>query len=97
MNVLTDALRTIGGGRERDAARNSQEKQRTAELNSSCTRRPLAGSAVRRNPRSAQFGTWPGNETAAAPVTAVHTKWEFASRHHHVPSRQYPSRWPPTR
>eukprot|EP00965_Chrysotila_dentata_P170764 5637159-Pleurochrysis_carterae.AAC.1 len=23
-------------------------------------------------------------------------KWEFALRHHHVPSRQYPFRWPPS-
>eukprot|EP00965_Chrysotila_dentata_P101569 3353453-Pleurochrysis_carterae.AAC.1 len=49
----SDALRTIGRGGESGAAHNS--------------RRPLAGSAVHRNPRSAQFGTWSGNEAAAAP------------------------------
>eukprot|EP00965_Chrysotila_dentata_P167705 5537908-Pleurochrysis_carterae.AAC.1 len=37
-------LRTIGRAGESGAARNS--------------RMPLAGSAVRRNPRSVQFGTW---------------------------------------
>eukprot|EP00965_Chrysotila_dentata_P158447 5233626-Pleurochrysis_carterae.AAC.1 len=69
----SDALCAIGGGKESDTARNLQETHRTAKLNASCTRnRPLTGSTVRRNPRSAQFGTWPGNEAAAAPVTAVH-------------------------
>eukprot|EP00965_Chrysotila_dentata_P091287 3014070-Pleurochrysis_carterae.AAC.1 len=38
------------------------------------SRRGLAGSAVRRNPLSAQFGTWSGNEAAAAPVTAVRSE-----------------------
>eukprot|EP00965_Chrysotila_dentata_P218992 6190882-Pleurochrysis_carterae.AAC.1 len=46
--------------------------QRTEELNASCTQRPIKGSVVRRNPRSAQFGAWPGNKAAAAPVTVVH-------------------------
>eukprot|EP00965_Chrysotila_dentata_P070511 2330572-Pleurochrysis_carterae.AAC.2 len=45
-----------------------------AELNASCTRRPLAGSAVRRNPQSTQFGTWPGNEVPAGQVTAIHAE-----------------------
>eukprot|EP00965_Chrysotila_dentata_P140562 4647749-Pleurochrysis_carterae.AAC.1 len=68
MNVLTDALCTIGWG-ERVMRRAIRKRvtQRTAELNTSRTRRPLAGSAVRRIPRSTQFGTWPGNEAAAAP------------------------------
>eukprot|EP00965_Chrysotila_dentata_P123875 4094227-Pleurochrysis_carterae.AAC.6 len=62
------------GGKESDAARNSQETQRMEELNAPCTRRPLASSAVRRNPRSAQFRTRAGDEGAAAPVTAVLTE-----------------------
>eukprot|EP00965_Chrysotila_dentata_P078000 2572100-Pleurochrysis_carterae.AAC.1 len=76
----------LGGEEESDAARNLQETQRTAELNASCARRPLAGPAVRRNPRPAttlepaQFGTWPGNEAAAAPVTAVHKEITWSSR-----------------
>eukprot|EP00965_Chrysotila_dentata_P152563 5041733-Pleurochrysis_carterae.AAC.2 len=69
----SDALRTIPGGEELEAAHDLQETQRTVKLNAPCTRRPLAGPAVRRSPRSTQLGTWPGNEAAAAPVTAVHT------------------------
>eukprot|EP00965_Chrysotila_dentata_P007529 244966-Pleurochrysis_carterae.AAC.1 len=42
LNVLTDALRTIEKGGESSAARSLQETQRTAELNASFTRRPLA-------------------------------------------------------
>eukprot|EP00965_Chrysotila_dentata_P097969 3239542-Pleurochrysis_carterae.AAC.1 len=99
MDVLTDALRTIGrGGEESDAARNLQETQRTAKLNAPCTRRPIASPAVRRNLRPAtssepaKFGTWPGKEAAAAPTTAVHAEMGVRVRYHHVPSRQYPSR-----
>eukprot|EP00965_Chrysotila_dentata_P036750 1223199-Pleurochrysis_carterae.AAC.1 len=51
----------------------AMRKRRKGRRNS-CTRRPLTGSAVRRNPRSAHFGTWLGNEVAAAPVAAVHAE-----------------------
>eukprot|EP00965_Chrysotila_dentata_P261080 6214131-Pleurochrysis_carterae.AAC.3 len=61
----------IGAGASQQV---QSETQRTTGLNAPCTGRSLAGPAIRRNPRSAQFRTCPGNEAAAAPVTAVHTE-----------------------
>eukprot|EP00965_Chrysotila_dentata_P055314 1835489-Pleurochrysis_carterae.AAC.1 len=76
----SDAFRTIPGREELEAARDLHKPQGTVELNAPCSRRPIAGPAVRHDPRPAtssepaQFGTWPGNEAAAASVTAGHTE-----------------------
>eukprot|EP00965_Chrysotila_dentata_P226096 6195192-Pleurochrysis_carterae.AAC.1 len=64
----------------RRVLRVAREDEEKTELNAPCTRRLLAGPAVRRNSRLAttsepeQFWTWPGYEAAAVPVPAAHTE-----------------------